>query len=314
MITRGNYSQSERHFPADPTAEESSRKGWAMWKRTASVLGLLVPIVACGSSRAAQADDAPYVPTPDNVVEAMLAIAEVGPKDYVVDLGSGDGRIPIAAAKRRGARGLGIELNPELIARSRQNATREGVADRVMFRHEDIFLADFRDATVVTLYLFPEVNYALRPRILYELRPGTRVVSHDWDMADWEPDRQFTLPAPHKPAATKQESRVYLWIVPARVAGSWQGTLTGPDGEEPALIEFSQRFQHVTATVWLRRSHFLGMGRLRGEHLALALERPSPLPGRERIHLNLRVASGRMEGPATEGDQRYLLRAQRILD
>jgi len=280
----------------------------------ASILWLLLLAIACGTSRSARADDAPYVPTPDTVVEAMLSIAEVGPNDYVVDLGSGDGRIPIAAAKRRGARGLGIELNPELISQGRHNATREGVADRVAFRHEDIFLADFRDATVVMLYLFPEVNYTLRPRILYELRPGTRVVSHDWDMADWEPDRQLTLPAPHKPAGTKQESRVYLWVVPARIAGYWRGTLTGPSGEEPVVIEFLQRFQHATVTVWLRRSHFLGIGRLRGEHLALALERPSPLPGMERIHFNLRVASGRMEGAAAEGNQRYVLRAERILD
>jgi len=280
----------------------------------ATILWLLLLTIACGPSRPARADDAPYVPTPETVVEAMLSIAEVGPTDYVVDLGSGDGRIPIAAATRHGARGLGIELDPGLIARSRQNAAREGVAERVEFRQEDIFLADFRDATVVTLYLFPDVNYALRPRILYELRPGTRVVSHDWDMADWEPDRQLTLPAPHKPTGTKQESRVYLWIVPARIAGYWRGTLTGPKGEEPVLIEFLQRFQHATVTVWLRRSHFLGTGRLRGEHLAVAVEQPSALPGTGRISFTLRVASGRMEGSATEGNQRHVLRAERILD
>jgi SAM-dependent methyltransferase len=244
----------------------------------------------------------------------MLSLAEVGPTDYVVDLGAGDGRIVITAAKRYGARGLGIELDPGLIARSQQNAAREGVADRVEFRHEDIFLADFRDATVVTMYLLPEVNYALRPRILYELRPGTRIVSHDWDMADWEPDCQLTLAAPHKPAGTKQESRLYLWVVPARIAGHWRGTLTGPGGTEPVLIEFSQRFQRGGGTVWLRRSHLLGTAHLRGENLTLALERPSPLPGTGRINFNLQVASGRMEGVATEGDQRYVLRAERILD
>jgi SAM-dependent methyltransferase len=280
----------------------------------ASALALLLPIVVCASSWVAQAEDVPYVPTPESVVEAMLSIADVGPRDFVVDLGSGDGRIPIAAAKRRGARGLGIELNPDFVAKSRLNASREGVADRVEFRQQDIFLADFRDATVVTLYLFPDVNYALRPRILYELRPGTRIVSHDWDMTDWEPDRQLTLPAPHKPAGSRQESRVYLWIVPARVGGYWRGTLTGPDGEESALLEFSQRFQHVAATVWLPRSHLLGTGHLRGEHLLLTLERPSPLPGTARLHFHLRIASGRIEGLATESNQRYVLRADRILD
>jgi len=285
-----------------------------MWKRMASVLGLLLLTIACGPSWPARADDVPYVPTPDNLVEAMLSIAEVGPNDYVVDLGSGDGRILIAAATRHGARGLGIELDPGLIARSRQNAANEGVAERVEFRQEDIFLADFRDATVVTMYLLPEVNYALRPRILYELRPGTRVASHDWDMVDWEPDRQLTLAAPHKPAGTKQESRVYLWVVPARIAGYWRGTLTGPSGEEPVLIEFLQRFQHATVTVWLRRSHLLGTGRLRGEQLALALERPSALPGTGRMNFTLRVASGQMEGDSMDGHQRYVLRATRILD
>ena len=146
----------------------------------------------------AHADEVPYIQTPGNVVDAMLAIAEVGPKDYVVDLGSGDGRIVIAAAKQYHARGLGIDYDRTLITESRANAAREGVSDRARFLQQDIFLADFRDATVVTMYLLPEVNLEIRPLILFGLRPGTRVVSHDWDMGDWEPDRRVVVAAPEK--------------------------------------------------------------------------------------------------------------------
>lgn len=244
----------------------------------------------------------------------MLAIAEVGPQDYVIDLGSGDGRIVIAAAKRFQARGLGIELDRWLVAESRANAAREGVSSRVQFHHQDIFLADFRAATVLTMYLLPEVNLELRPRILFELRPGTRVVSHDWDMGDWQPDRRLVIEAPDKTIGLKKESTVYLWIVPARIAGYWRGVLAGPGGEEPVVVEFAQRFQNASTTVWLRHWTLTGSGRIRGDSLSLSIERSTWMPGSEPLQFTLHLAGNHLAGEAADGNQRYVLRASRFVD
>ncbi len=275
---------------------------------------LLLSGIPLGGPSPAHADEVPYVQTPTNVVEAMLAIAEVGPQDYVVDLGSGDGRIVIAAARQYRARGLGIDLDQWLIVESRANAAREGVADKVQFLHQDIFLADFRDATVVTMYLLPEVNLELRPRLLFGLRPGTRLVSHDWDMGDWEPDRRLVIETSGKTVSPMKESTVYLWIVPARVAGYWRGTLAGPQGEEPVVLEFAQRFQNATASVWLRRWTLAGSGRLRGDSLSLSLDRSAWMPDSTPLSFRLRVAGGHLEGEAADGDRRYVLRAERLLE
>lgn len=278
------------------------------------VLDLILLGISLGGVPAGHAEEVPYVQTPANVVEAMLAMAEVGPKDYVVDLGSGDGRIVIAAAKRYQARGLGIDLDDWLIAESRVSAAREGVSSKVEFLHQDIFLADFRAATVLTMYLLPEVNLELRPRILFELTPGTRVVSHDWDMGDWEPDRRLVVEAPEKTVGLKKESAVYLWIVPARVAGYWRGVLAGPGGEESVVIEFAQRFQNASANVWLRRWTLAGSGRIRGDNISLSLHRATWMPGSKPLSFSLRVADGRLEGEALDGEQRYVLRATRLVD
>ena len=168
-------------------------------------------------------DEVPFVVTPDNVTLAMLQIAKVGSEDYLIDLGSGDGRIVITAAKRFGARGLGVEIVADLVAKSREAAAQAGVGHRAHFREQDLFKTDLSPASVVTMYLLPEVNLQLRPRLL-QLRPGTRVVSHDWDMGEWEPDRTLTLPAPHKTVGLEKTSKVHLWVVPARVDGMWCGT------------------------------------------------------------------------------------------
>jgi SAM-dependent methyltransferase len=159
--------------------------------------------------------DVPFVVTPDNVTREMLKLAGVKAGDFVIDLGSGDGRIVIVAARQFGARGLGVEIVPELVEKSRDNARRAGVADRVEFRVQDLFATDLSPATVITMYLLPEVNLQLRPRLL-ALKPGTRIVSHDWDMGDWKPDRVVTVDAPDKPIGREKLSRLYLWTVPAR--------------------------------------------------------------------------------------------------
>jgi predicted methyltransferase len=156
--------------------------------------------------------DVPFVVTPDNVTREMLKLADVKPGDTVIDLGSGDGRIVIVAARQFGARGLGVEIVPELVEQSRANAKKAGVADRAEFRVQDLFATDLSQATVITMYLLPEVNLQLRPR-LQKLKPGTRIVSHDWDMGDWKPDRTVTVDAPDKPIGREKKSTLYLWIV-----------------------------------------------------------------------------------------------------
>ena len=148
--------------------------------------------------------DVRYVPTPQRVVRKMLRLAGVGPTDLVYDLGSGDGRIPITAAREFGARGVGIDIDPRRIREAEANARAAGVTDRVRFRNEDLFEADFRDATVVTLFLSADVNRRLRPRLLRELAPGTRVVSYWHDMGDWRPLRRVRTP----------QANIYLWHIP----------------------------------------------------------------------------------------------------
>ena len=277
-------------------------------------LGLLLLCLALGAPSPARGDEVPYVTTPDNVVAAMLSIAGVGAQDNLVDLGSGDGRIVIAAAKRCGARAVGIEYDSELVAQSRASAKREGVADRVKFLKQDIFATDIRKATVVTMYLLPEVNLDLRPRILFELRPGTRVVSHDWNMGDWEPDDRRVIEDPGKTFYPLTQSTVYLWIVPARVAGFWRGSLSGPDGEEPVVIEFAQRFQEASATLWLKRWTLAGSGRIRGDGVSLVIDRSSWKDGAAPLRFTLRVREGRIEGEARDGPDRHVLRARRVTD
>jgi SAM-dependent methyltransferase len=164
--------------------------------------------------------DAPYVPSPQPIVDAMLRLAGVGPTDRVYDLGSGDGRIVITAARRYGARGVGIDIDPARIAESRENAERAGVSDRVEFRQGDVFEADFSDATVVTLYLLPDVNSRLKPRLLGALQPGTRIVSHAFDMGSWEPLKTRDM----GPAT------LYYWVVPER-GPETAGALRAPDPE-----------------------------------------------------------------------------------
>ena len=176
---------------------------------------------------------APYVPTVEEDVELMLDVAGVGPGDYVIDLGSGDGRIAIAAA-RRGAMAHGVELDPELVELARANAAAAGAAERVAFLQGDIFEADISRATVVTLYLFPDANLMLRPKLLAELRPGTRVVSNSFHMGEWQPDV-------HDMSA-RSSGGVLLWIVPARIAGAWSVEI---DGGERLTLKVNQRFQDI---------------------------------------------------------------------
>ena len=166
--------------------------------------------------------DVPYEGTPQNIVDAMLVLASVTKDDIVYDLGCGDGRIVITAAKKYGARGVGVDIDPERIKEAKANAIRVGVAEQVRFIEQDLFKADIKDATVVTLYLLPEVNLRLRPKLLRELMPGTRVVSERFDMGDWKPDKTVevkfqaeAVPAPYRPAYGFR--KIYYWVIPDKV-------------------------------------------------------------------------------------------------
>lgn len=187
---------------------------------------------------AIQGDEVPFITTPDHVTLEMLRIANVGPSDHVIDLGSGDGRIVITAARQFGATGLGVELVPELVARSRENAKRAGVAARAQFKAQDIFDTDLSSASVITMYLLPEVNLQLRPRLL-RMAPGTRIVSHDWTMGDWEPERTVQVDVPDKKVGLEKFSRIHLWRVPAPVDGLWCAG--------PTALRFDQRLQRYSA-------------------------------------------------------------------
>ena len=185
------------------------------------LLGLLLATAALG----ARADDAerrvPFITTPQGVVERMLELAATGASDLVADLGSGDGRIVIAAARRFGAKGLGVEVDAELVQVARENAKRAGVADRVRFVQGDVLRADFSQANVVTAYLLPGMMDKLQSRFLAELKPGTRIVSHAFRMTGWRPDASQTLHVSGPHPGQGDESTLYLWIVPAEVRGTW---------------------------------------------------------------------------------------------
>ncbi|HWA37295.1 MAG TPA: methyltransferase domain-containing protein [Burkholderiales bacterium] len=199
-------------------------------------LAWLAAFVA-GVAAAQEAERPPFITTPDDVVAEMLRFAGTGPQDLVADLGSGDGRIPITAAAQFGARGLGIELDPALVAVSRRNAESAKVADRVRFVEGDVLRADFSAASVVTVYLLPSLINRLQPRLLDELRPGTRIVSHAFVMTGWPPDRSFTMRVARRDAGHSDHSTVHLWVVPAKARGRWSG-----GGWE---VDIQQNFQQV---------------------------------------------------------------------
>ena len=176
---------------------------------------LSASILAAQSAQPRRKPDVPYVPTTDLAVAAMLKLADVKKGDVVYDLGCGDGRIVIAAAKQLGARGVGIDINPERIREARENARKAGVEKLVRFEENDLFEADIRGASVVTLFLLPEINLKLRPKLLRDLRPGTRIVSNTFDMGDWKPDKETTVGDPADPDFPFSHT-LLLWTVPAR--------------------------------------------------------------------------------------------------
>lgn len=175
-----------------------------------------ISIAAAQGAKPARNPDVPYVPTTERAVQEMLKLADVKKTDIVYDLGCGDGRIVIAAAKNFGARGVGIDINPERIKEAKENARNAGVENLVRFEENDLFQADFKEATVVTLFLLSDVNLKLRPRLLQELKPGTRVVSNTFDMGDWKPDREANVGDSNEGGFSGLSQRLHLWTVPPR--------------------------------------------------------------------------------------------------
>lgn len=189
----------------------------------------------------------PYVPTPQVVVDQMLRLAGVGESDFVIDLGSGDGIIVLTAAKQFNARGMGVDIDADLVKLSNDSARKLGVAERVRFLQQDVFKADLSKASVLTLYLLPDMMLDLRSKIFNELKPGARVVSHDYDLGDWRPDDQMSFDVPEKEAVNGvPQATLYLWRVPARVAGKWELKVAGGKTYELTL---RQRFQTVEGSV-----------------------------------------------------------------
>lgn len=190
--------------------------------RRAAGIGVVLCVMLAGATRALALDEpmltgGPYVPTPQRVVNAMLGIAGVSERDFVIDLGSGDGRIVMTAAQQYGARGKGYDIDGELVDRSNASARTLKLDQRVRFEQRDVLQADVREATVVTLYLLPDMMRALRAKLLRELRPGTRIVSHDFDFGDWKPDVTVNLDLDEKYDLTGSwSSTIHLWTVPAR--------------------------------------------------------------------------------------------------
>jgi hypothetical protein len=194
--------------------------------------------------------DTPYVQTPQVVVDAMLETAKVTKNDYVIDLGSGDGRMVITAAKKIGARGFGVDLDKRLVTLANNNARKAGVADRAKFYDRDLFVTDLSPATVITIYLLPEVNLMARAKLL-ALEPGTRIVSHDYGIGDWMPDLEFEMDAPGKPVGRSQKSKVLFWVVPDKVAGRWVWPVTVGGQKQQVELLLKQNFQKLEASATL---------------------------------------------------------------
>ena len=272
--------------------------------RRAAVV-LLVSLLAPPAVRAQFSYDVPYVPTPHVVVEEMLRLAKVGPDDFVIDLGSGDGRIAIAAAKMFGARAVGVDLDPERIGESVANALAAGVAARVAFYRQDLFRFEIGQATVVTMYLLPSVNLRLRPRLLQELKPGTRIVSHDFDLEDWRPDRKSTV-----------RKNVFMWVVPAQVGGRWRTTLALPAGARNYEIEITQKFQEIDGLVrYGKKVAGLWNATLEGDRVSFVIVDDSG-PVETNLYCEGRVAGEAIEGVIRRGigsdEQRIKWRATRV--
>ena len=230
--------------------------------------------------------DVIWLPTPDLMVGSMLRMAEVTSRDFVVDLGSGDGKIPITAARQFGARALGVEFNPDMVEVSKLRARQANVADKVEFRQADIFTTDYSSASVVTLYLLPEINLKLRPTLL-KMNPGTRIASHSFGMADWRPDETTTIGT----------GRTMLWVVPAQVAGAWTIRYAGKKADAPGAIVLRQRFQGIEGEATLSHARVsLQNARVRGNDIHFGVRDAAG----QQLQFSGQIMANRIVGQVTQ--------------
>jgi len=273
---------------------------------------------ACAQEKSKEPDrtGGPYVPTPQVVVDQMLRMARVNAADFVMDLGSGDGIIVLTAAKQYKARGMGIEIDPELVKLSNDSAKRDGIADRASFQVQDVFKADVRKATVVTLYVLPDMMLSLRPKLLAELTPGTRIVSHDYHFREWTPDNRMTFDVPEKKEMVGFSSTsLYLWIVPASVGGRWRVEYSGVKPAGPVTLDLNQLYQNVNGTALVgERKTELANVKLRGDAFEFSLD--SGGRAGDRFLYRGKVAGDTMQGEVHWGTgvapRRYAWKATRI--
>lgn len=233
--------------------------------------------------------DVPYVPTPDEIVAEMIRMARITEKDIVYDLGCGDGRIVIAACRQTGARGVGVDIDPDRIAECLVNAKEARVGDRVKFVRQDLFKTDFSEATVLALYLLPELNVKLRPRILNELKPGSRVISHNYSMGDWLPDTARHMDSGHT---------IYLWMVPANVGGSWDCRLKNEGSRiyKKRTLKLDQGYQIVAGNISTPDGPAaISKGRLNGADLSFILYEKG-LQATDSVVFRARVKGNNLEG------------------
>lgn len=270
MLFNNHLRHSREGGNPAPPIPPSPRRGKGK-PASAGMTGLLVACLAAAPALAQDWGDTPYVQTPQNVVDRMLEIAKVGPGDFVIDLGSGDGRMVITAAAKRGARGFGVDLDRKLVALANRNAAKAGVADRAVFYQRDLHETDVAPASVLAIYLLPEVNLMIRTRLLATLKPGTRIVSHDYGMGNWQPDYQTELAAPGKPVGISQRSKIFYWMVPGNAAGRWFWRIV-PEGK-PIDFELAvqQNFQMIEGTLRTGlTSVSVENARLEGERIAFS--------------------------------------------
>lgn len=253
------------------------------------------------------ADDAPrtagpYVPTPQVIVDRMLQFANVSASDFVIDLGSGDGRIVRTAARALGASGFGVDIDGELVERSNAAAQKEGIAAKAKFFQQDVFKADLSKATVVTLYVLPAMMTSLRPKLLSELKPGTRIVSHDYHFQEWLPDNRVSFDVPEKREAVGFSSTsLYLWTVPANVGGRWRLQVDGVKLPESVVLNLQQTYQYVNGSsdAGGRRSD-IGNVSLKGDAFEFSAD-VGGKPNGDRYTYRGKVSGDTMEGEVAWG-------------
>lgn len=242
--------------------------------------------------------DVVYVPTPQIVVDTMLEMAKVGPKDFLIDLGSGDGRFVITAATKYGARAFGVDLDTYLLKLANQNAKKAGVTDKVRFIEENLFTTDLSRATVISTYLLPEMNLRLRPKFM-AMKPGTRIVTHDYHLGDWDADEQRELVVPEKKVGNPGISYLYFYVVPARIPGTWQSLVNIGGRDTPLEFKLEQEFQEVEGKVEIRDRVAGLRGRITGENVRLVAGGRDGLP---RYEFAGRIGDGTIQGTLVVGE------------